>query len=229
MGLILDLIIIGIVALMVLLSAKRGFVRTLIEVVGFIAALFIAFTFSSPIATATYDKIIEPAVVKAVEEATTEAGEAAADTVWATVPDFITNNSERFGLSKDDLAVNLSGGDGVISDAATSISENIIEPIAVKVLSLVISTLLIVVLLFVVNVLAKLLNKLFSFSLVGKLNRTLGGVVGFFKGILFAVVFCMIVSVIVSFTQNGFLIFTKEAIDSSVIFGTICDLLPFFK
>lgn len=228
MGIVLDLIIVGIILLMIFLSAKRGFVRTLIEVVGFVAALFIAFTFSSPIAGITYDKIIEPAVVKTIEETTADAGVAATDTIWATVPDFITNNSERFGISKEDLTVKLSGGDNAASDAAVSISENIIEPIAVKVLGLTISTVLIVVLLFVVNVLAKLLNKLFSFSLVGKLNRTLGGVVGFFKGILFSVVFCMIVSVIVSFTQNGFLIFTTQAIDSSVIFGTICDFLPFF-
>ena len=68
-----------------------------------------------------------------------------------------------------------------------------------------------------------------NFSLVGKLNRTLGGVVGFFKGILLATVFCMIVGVIVSFTKNGFLIFTRESIEASTIFGTICDMLPFFK
>lgn len=228
MGIILDLIVVGIIALMVFISAKHGFVRTLIEVVGFVAALFVAFTFSSPIATTTYDKIIEPAVVKAIDEAVADAGDAATETVWAKVPDFITNNSERFGISQEDLAAKITGGEA-LSDVAVSVSDNIIEPIAVKVLNLAFSTILIVVLLFVVNILAKFLNKLFSFSLVGKLNRTLGGVVGLFKGILFAVVFCMIVSVIVSFTKNGFLIFTKDAIASSTLFGAICDLLPFFK
>ncbi len=228
MGIILDLIVVAIVAVMVFISAKHGFVRTLIEVVGFIAALFIAFTFSTPIANGTYDKIIAPAVINAVEGAANDATSSAADAVMATVPDFISNNAESFGLSSEQLAQKISGAAN-ISETAATVSENLFKPIAVKVLSLVVSTIMIVVLLFVVNTLAKLLNKIFSFSLVGKLNRTLGGVVGFFKGILLATVFCMIVGVIVSFTKNGFLIFTKEAIEASTIFGTICDMLPFFK
>ncbi len=228
MGVILDLIVVAIVAVMVFISAKRGFIRTLIEVVGFVAALVIAFTFSTPLANGTYDKVIAPAVITAVEGAASDTTTSAADAVMATVPDFIANNAESFGLSVEQLSQKISGGEN-IAEAAKSVSDNLIKPIAVKVLALVISTVMIVVLIFVVNVLAKLLNKVFSFSLVGKLNRTLGGVVGFFKGILLATVFCMIVGVIVSFTKNGFLIFTREAIDSSTIFGTICDFLPFFK
>lgn len=228
MGIILDLIVVAIIAVMVFISAKHGFVRTLIEVVGFVAALFVAFTFSTPIANVTYDKIIAPAVVTAVEGAANDATQSAADAVMTKVPSFISNNAESFGLSSEQLSQKIS--DGVnISETAANISDNLIKPIAVKVLGLVISTIMIVVLLFVVNTLAKLLNKVFSFSLVGKLNRTLGGVVGFFKGILIATVFCMIVGVIVSFTNNGFLIFTRESIEASTIFGTICDMLPFFK
>ena len=50
MSYILDAIIILIVLFYVFISAKKGFVRTLIEVVGFVAAIVIAFTVSTPIA-----------------------------------------------------------------------------------------------------------------------------------------------------------------------------------
>lgn len=229
MGIILDLLIVAIIVLMVFLSAKRGFMRTLIEVVGFAAALFIAFTFSTPIANATYNKAIEPTVIKTLVRETEDKSSVVIDDVWDSVPKFLTNNSPRFGLTKDDLADKLSGMEITASDVATTISNDVIEPVLVKMLSLAIATILLVVLLVVVNFLAKFVNKLVSFSFVGKLNRELGGVVGLLKGIVLAVVFCLAVNVIVSFTENGFLIFTNDAIESSTLFSTICEFFPFFK
>ena len=229
MGIILDLLIVAIIALMVFLSAKRGFMRTLIEVVGFVAALFVAFTFSTPIASTTYNKVIEPTVIKTLIKETEEKTSVVIDDVWDSVPKFLTNNSPRFGLTKEGLAGKLSSMEITASDVATTISNDVIEPVLVKMLSLAIATILLVVLLVVVNFLAKFINKLVSFSLVGKLNRALGGVVGLLKGIVLAVVFCLAVNVIVSFTENGFLIFTNDAIESSTLFSTICNFFPFFK
>ena len=60
---------------------------------------------------------------------------------------------------------------------------------------------------------------MFSFSLVGTANRVLGGIVGIPKGIIMAMVFCLVISLIVSFTTNGFLIFTDEAMEKSWFFS----------
>ena len=66
MNYLLDLIVIAIIAAVALISAKRGFVRVVIELAGFIAAIFISFTISTPLANLTYDKIIEPPIVSSV-------------------------------------------------------------------------------------------------------------------------------------------------------------------
>ena len=63
MNFLLDLIVLAIIAAVALISARRGFVRVAIELVGFIAAIFITFTISTPLASLTYDKIIEPPIV----------------------------------------------------------------------------------------------------------------------------------------------------------------------
>lgn len=60
MNYLLDLIVIAIIAAVALISARRGFVRVVIESAGFIAAIFITLTISTPLASLTYDKIIEP-------------------------------------------------------------------------------------------------------------------------------------------------------------------------
>ena len=70
MSVVLDIIVLAIILVTVFLSAKRGFVRVLIELVGFVAAVFISFTISTPLADMTYDKIIEPPIVASVGDVT---------------------------------------------------------------------------------------------------------------------------------------------------------------
>ena len=57
MWIILDLIIVAIVLLFVFISAKRGFARTIVEFVGYILAVYLAFAVGGIISTAVYDGI----------------------------------------------------------------------------------------------------------------------------------------------------------------------------
>lgn len=65
---LIDLILAVIIGLAVYFSARRGFVRTFVEAVGFIVAAVLAFTICTPLAGATYDKIIEPPVLEMVSD-----------------------------------------------------------------------------------------------------------------------------------------------------------------
>ena len=66
MGIVLDLIVIAIILIFCLISAKKGFVKTIVGLVGFILVTYLSFTLSSPLAGITYDKIIEPVVIRSV-------------------------------------------------------------------------------------------------------------------------------------------------------------------
>ena len=230
MSYILDAIIILIILFGIITSAKKGFVRTLIEVVGFVAAIVIALTFSSLISNTVYDKMVEPTIAKTVEATVTEGAQdvtEAVDTVWNKMPKFITESS-FLDLSKNEITqkVELSAAGGTEALTA-SISENFAKPVVTKLLSVILSVVLVIVLLFVVKISAKYINKLFSISFVGDINKTLGGILGIIKGGTLAVVFCLIVTLIISFTKNGFLIFTYDAINSSYIFKFISGFSPF--
>lgn len=230
MSLILDAIIILIILLFVFLSAKKGFVRTLIEVIGFVAALVIAFTFSTPISNVIYDKAIHPSVVKTVQNVAGDGvtnATSAVDAVWNKMPSFITESS-FFDLSKETITTSVQNQvSNDTTQLAQNISEAFVKPATTKLLSVLISVIFVVVLLFVVKILAKYINKLFTFSFVGSINKTLGGVLGLIKGAAIAVIFCLIISLILSFTKNGFLIFTYDAINSSYIFKFLMGLSPF--
>ena len=59
MGIVLDLFVLAIVAFVAWRSAVRGFVRTVIELVGYFLAFYISIALSGPIATGIYDKFID--------------------------------------------------------------------------------------------------------------------------------------------------------------------------
>ncbi len=223
MNWILDLIILGILLLTILISAKKGFVKAVVETAGFIAAVILAFTISSPLAEVTYDKIIEPPILNAVEAST----QSAENDAISAVPDFITKNAERFGVSleefEDKILTDISGSAAATTKTA---SQDVLKPVATKILALVYSVVLVIILLVVVKFFAKIINKIFSFSIVGKLNRTLGGVLGFIKGSVFAILFCMVVALIMAFAGD-FLIFTEENINSSYLFKLIINTFSF--
>ena len=64
MWFILDFLVVAIVLLYVVISAKRGFMKTVIELVGFFVSVYLAFAVGGMIAEAAYDSAVEPAIVK---------------------------------------------------------------------------------------------------------------------------------------------------------------------
>ncbi len=226
MHIFIDLIVLAIIILNIVLSAKNGFVKTLIEVVGFILAILISSSIASPVASTVYDKAIEPAIVASVTENALNTAEDASNGIWESLPSFLKNNAEDLGLTNDKItqAFENETADN-IKNTATKVSQDAIKPIFVKIVGLAIYAILFTILLIVVKILAKLINKLFSFSIIGKINRTLGGILGFGKGVLVAIAVCMIISMIVSFTADGFLIFDKETINKTYIFNLLSNIL----
>ena len=216
MNYLLDLIVIAIIAAVALISARRGFVRVVIELAGFIAAILITLTISTPLASLTYDKIIEPPIVSSVSKATGDSVTQITDDTWNALPEFIRKYSENAGFSKESInkSINENMGNGA-EGATRAASQNVVKPIVSRLLTLIYALLIMIVL---VKLLAKFLNGIFSFSIIGKLNRILGGIAGIPKGIIIAMLFCMIISLIVSLTPGGFLIFKTEAMEKSWFF-----------
>ena len=222
MWVVIDLILVAVILIFALISAKRGFVKVLVETVGFIAAVVVAFTISTPLAEVTYDKIIEPPVVKAAVNAV---GESAEHEAWNALPEFLMNNDisgTQINSFTEKITANLSLG---VETAVKTASQDIVKPVATKIFSLLYSVILVLVLSILVKFLAKLINGMFSFSVIGTLNRTLGGVLGAVKGIVFVLIACTVISLIVSFTGKPFLIFTEENINNTYIFKFFTDIL----
>lgn len=224
MAIVIDLILIAVILFFVLTSAKRGFVKVLIETVGFVAAIIVAFTVSTPFAELTYDKIIEPPVIEAAVNAV---GESAEHEAWNALPDFLIDSENAFfGTTVNEftqkITEDISSG---VENAVKNASQEVVKPVAAKLIGMLYSVILVIVLLIVVKFLAKIINKLFSFSFVGSINRTLGGAVGFVKGTVVAMILCAVISLIISFMGKPFLIFSEDTINQTYLFKFLTNII----
>lgn len=225
MSIFIDLILVAVIALCVYMSSRQGFVKVFVEVAGFVLAIIVTFTISTPLAELTYDKIIAPPIVKAVGDALEDTSGNINESVIDALPEFVKDNAEKLGISLEEfneaVAENISSG---TDDAAEIATNDIVEPVISKIIALVYSIVIMIVLLIVVKILARVINKMFSFSIVGKLNRILGGVIGVPKGIIFAILLCLVISLVVSI-NGGFLFFTNENIENTILFNFFTELV----
>lgn len=227
MSIVLDLLVVAIIILTVVMSAKRGFVRVIIELAGFIAAVFITFTISTPLGNITYDKIIEPPALNAVEDITVDSASVSDETLWEAMPEFVRNNAEKIGISKAAIEETLDNNAGSSAKAiAKTVSQDVVKPVVAELLAMIYSVIIFILLLVAVKFLAKFLNRVFSFSIIGSLNRALGGIVGIPKGIIIALLFCLIVRLITMFSSEGFLFFSNDVIEKTFIFKFFSNIIP---
>lgn len=226
MGLILDLLFVVIIIITAILSAKKGFIRTLLELVGFAAAIIIALTVSEPISDFAYEKLVEPAIFEKTEGIIVDNTNSIRENLWEKLPSIIKDNSEFFGINEDSfLNIISSESKNGAADLSIAISEKIVRPAVVNLFSTIISFILILILIPLFRLLAKGINKLFSVSVVGKVNKFLGAILGILKGLAICLIVCILLDLIVKLSSGGFWLITNDFLDKSFIFSKIFKLI----
>ncbi|MBQ2676505.1 MAG: CvpA family protein [Clostridia bacterium] len=234
MAIAIDLIIIAIIAVFAWISAKRGFVRTVIELVGYVLAVVLAFSVSSAAANAIYEGGMRPKIVNAIqtniENAKSDDYAGAVEDTWEAIPDFITGMIENTGHTQQSVTEKI---ESLVTDgaayAAETVTDTVIKPVAVNLITMLLAAILFIILMIVVKFLAKFINSLFNIPILGTLNTTLGGVVGVVKGgvIVFAVI--SIIGVSLTIFDNAIWIFTPQLVEETFIFKAIYNLNPLIK
>lgn len=233
MWIILDLIVVAIILFNVFISAKRGFVKTAVEFIGFALSIYLAFTIGGAVSNGIYENAVEPAVintaVSAVGETAGDGIDDAVDSTWNALPEYVTKLAKNFDITPNTLRETIKDAaidTNYVAPIAEKASETILKPIVVPLVQTAVGVIIFVILMFLVKILAKTLNKVFSIPIVGGLNKTLGGILGLGKGVLIACVVVIIINTIVFFNVDGILFFTAENIDNSIIFKFLAGFSP---
>lgn len=229
MNFVIDLIVLAIIIITAFLSSKYGFVRTLIEIVGFVLIIFIVNASSTAIAEKIYDTTIESKITEATKEISQDSADSS-QIFYDKLPKFIKDSDGIFGFDaekiKDDFGENINDG---VKTAAQKVSTDVIKPVVLKPLGLLVSIVMFFVLSAVVKILAKLINELVHHSFAKGLNQKLGVIIGIPKGIFIAVLFIAFIIAITNFYNPGIWFFTKQNVDASITAKIVGKLLPNFN
>lgn len=222
MGIYIDIALLAIMLIFLIVSAKRGFLITLLEVLVFAIAVISAANLCKPAANSIYDTFIGPNITEKVSASLSEnsdimssAGKASA--VVDNLPKIIKDYILRTDPDENNITSEILNGDFSGTDAAEKLSSDIAKPIAV--LSPVIFLLLSIVLSLLLSVVAKWLNKICKLPLIGTANTVLGGVFGILKGLI-AVYFIGIILLLLSANSKQNTSF-YEAVNNSAIITII--------
>lgn len=230
MSLILDIILIAIFVVFVLVAAKKGFVKTLLELVAVIAALVLSYQLSPVVAQGAYDSIVKESMITAIEEQIDENFDTAtaakkAEVTLDALPDFMVSLASSAGVEIDEIKSKISSEKFSSENLATELVEKVAEPIVVGALTIVFFMILAIVLLFVLKFVAHLISKLFDIPLIGTANKVLGGLLGACKGVVVLVFLCTVLDFIFS-SGDGEL---AKAVNDSFVIGLLDNINPFIN
>lgn len=225
MAYIVDIILIVIFAIVIVISAHKGFFRSLIDLAGSLIAVVAARVLSSTFAKTVYDTVAADVAEKALADSL---GKAASvdyaeqlEGVLNSIPAGLDGVLQIMGLDKQMLLDKISSANLNGDNLVESLMNSVVSPLVTAVIQFVLFVILAIVLIIAVKFFARLLDKIIKkLPVIKGFNKTLGGVFGVLKGLLDVVIIALLISVIAGFVKNPELV---GAVDNSFIVGAVKD------
>lgn len=222
MAYIVDIVLLVLFAVIIISSAKKGFFRSLFDLIGSIVAFILARVFASSFAPAAFDAVVRPVSEQYLASTLSDVGTTdyavQVEQALSSIPESLSGVMQVMGISTDSIlekvsSVNLQG-----DNLVESIMNTVVEPVGTALLQFVITAILAVVLIFVIKIVVKVLDKVISkLPVINKFNSLLGAAFGVIRGALIVAVVAMLVSVVAGFINNEAFI---QSVDNSIIVNT---------
>lgn len=226
MSWVLDGIAVAIIVLMLVLGARRGFIKTAVRLIGIIVALVAAALISTPAAQGIFDTWLQVPAREAVASAAAEATVAAATTVTqqveaviAALPPLVQGAIDVTGVS----TVGITGAPVAAEKLTTLIMDTVIEPLCVSLMQAILFLLIFIAVYIVARILAKAVDKVFSaLPIIRQINALLGGALGVAEGVAFVYLLTLVLRLYMTMAGAGSFV-TAADIDATYIVRWIMD------
>lgn len=234
MSYILDIVLVLILAVCVLLGVKRGCAKMLVRVGGTLLAVVIAASLSGQVAGFVFDTWLSDGIKAAVAENLPELNtgnlSVVLDEALDELPPFVLEFAEQQEVDMEafaeDLLNQVDGNTASLRETvAVSVTEQVVRPVAVALLTVLCFLILLVVLLVVVHLLAGIVDKIFKLPLLGTLNKTLGGVLGAVQGVLWIAVVLAAIQLI-AYSGGDEALINAEFLEGTVLTKYLVEINP---
>ena len=219
-----------VVLLAVFIGYHRGFVRSLIQLVGLIAAAVVAAALSTGIAALVFDNFISDGLTQTVSSKIQTADTATAaeslQQALEELPGPISNALAQYIGTPEQIVSGIQGSlDSSAEAVASTVVRSVIRPVAVALLRFLVFFVLFILLMIVVGLVARLVNGLFKAPVLKQVNGALGAVIGLIQGILFLFVAVTVVQLVTASASADAALSAKD-VEDSILVGFVADHNP---
>ena len=230
MGLVLDFAFFAVLLVCIIVAAKRGFVLSLLELVGFFLAGACALSLSGLIAPAIYDRFFAQQVTQAIAARLPDLSGAAtaaqqAHAALQSLPDVITQFAASLGIDTAALAQKILSADLSGAALAQTLADRLARPLVTLLCRLVLFVGLILIFGILFRILAAVIDRFFHLPVLRTANAALGGVTGRAQGAAGGVgCGCRLTAAANLFASPGAAF--QQTVESSFVMGMVRELLP---
>ncbi len=218
---LLDILVIVFFAIAVWNGYRHGFIRAISSLIALVAAALLAPVFSTPLATAVYDRQIGPAIQQTVLAQVQVTGESAIsdgfDSALEQLPGFLQNVLANNGIASGaDLATQFGANSNAeLEVMVENVTNEMIRPLLLSLLETAASVLLVIVLFFLITLLLRLVDKFFKLPLLSNVNKLLGLIPGAINGIISVLILVTVVQTLAAVSP------ATAPINQTVLEGTV--------
>lgn len=202
-----DAIIVVIFLLFIILGVKRGFVRSVLDLVGTLAAMLVSMWFSGIAAQWFFSTFLQESLTRQIAEALQSAPAAdAAEAVLSVVPEILRGGLEAFGITSDAINQAVAGTSGQAAEAVVAV----LAPMVVSALRGLFALVLFIFLLVIFRILSGVVCRIFRLPVLRQLDKGLGILLGVAQAALITVLLCFCAQALIS-VSSPWLVETIQA------------------
>lgn len=221
---IIDFIIVVIAFFTVIDAFKKGFLRSVVLLVGYFVAAIVTVKLSGYLATYIYDRFIYQNIVDNINSAVVAglANMNIDEVVLASLsalPTFLSSLLKvNFG-GVEGIKINLEQTKTTIEqNAGSTITDTIITQTIVPLLEVIFCILIFVILCGVVKAIASIFKNFYEIPILGPINSLLGGIMGIAQAIIMILILAVISNIVISMTDNNLSFYNNSILQNTFIF-----------
>lgn len=232
MAIIFDVAVFAIVILLLLLGYKRGFIRTVINLIGYAVSAVLAYFLSQPLATFIFDAFFRKGSVDMINGELTKlsGGQSVSsllDSAFAAIPERVMALASSYVGPLDEIKASIAASAPTTADVAAAVVEQVIGPIVTIMIQSFAFLILFIVFCILVKIITKALKIIDKLPVIGTANAVLGLVVGLVQAVIFLFIFTSAVSLVIQMSGNQMDVVNSEIVGQSHVFKAIYNMNPF--
>ena len=224
-AIIIDVALIAVIVVSVFHYARKGFVAGLMDLVGNLASLALAWVVSGKLSPTVFENFFKNGMIDKTSQMISEGGQvsiqAVVDKLAAFLPDSLVQS--LLGGTEQLQGMLDSGAPGV----ASQVVDQVIAPLFLPIISVVVFFVTFAIASVLINFLVSALSNLNRVPLMGGLNRTLGGVAGLVLGVVYVLLLLCAVWAVVVITSDGMPYFNTATLQGSMFYQFFSRYNPF--